>query len=247
MLNNGKTHSISFGVLIVLESLCLASLGVCIARRRTVLALTCVANILLMLLASGAGRWLGLRFSELLLVLLYLFIFCSIMVGTVWDVYYRTGNFDMFMHGAAGFLFAGIGYGLFSAFHRDASLQPNPVYLIIVAVSFSLALSLLWELFEAGMMFAFGMDMQRDAVLSTVATSYFTNQDAVSDVLHVTSTTITGDFGMRTIPGYWDMGYVDTITDMLVETGGALVFGALALVKKGRYIRAFVPEVKQAA
>jgi len=222
-----------------LELCCLVTMGVNLRRRRIILALACLANILLLILPVAMERAWGIHCTEAMRNFYYLFVFGSILVGTVWDVYYKTGNFDMLMHAAAGFLFAGVGYGIFFLFHPDA--EAHPMFLMIVAVSFSLALSLLWELFEAGMLFTFGMDMQRDAVLNSVATSYFTNQDAVSDVLHITATTVTGSFGSRTIPGAWDMGFVDTVTDMLVETIGALVFVLLGCFRRGKYIRAFIP------
>ena len=227
-------------LLAALELLSLATLVCCLVQGKWLMAVTCLLEMAALLLPLLAARWLKISFTPLMRGVLYVYAFCSIVVGTVWDVYSRVGWFDLLTHGAAGFVFAAVGYSLYQLFHPQAEAA-NPVFLALLGLCFSLALSLLWELYKYAAMYLFQRDMQPDTLLTQVVSDYFTPQHSSSELLHVSHSVLYGDFGSRTVPGFLDMGYIDTITDMLVETVGAVIFTVLALLKKGRYAQAFIP------
>lgn len=235
-----KNSNVSPGellLLFLLELLTLVTIVVCLVRHRGIITASCVLCIFLLLLPLGLER-LGMRFHPVMRITIYVFIFVSIVAGSVWNLYYRVPWLDLVTHGAAGFLFAALGYSLFALLHPGKE-EPSRLYLLVMAVSFSLAISLVWELFEYAMLVLADMDMQHDALLTKVATSYFSDKGGVIDVLHVTSSTFTGDFGTITVDGFLDMGYMDTLGDMLIETIGGAVFAVLALFRKGALIRPF--------
>ena len=96
---------------------------------------------------------------------------------------------------------------------------------------FSLAVAVLWEMFEYAAYAFAGIDMQEDMIVdgfSSYLLSGSHNQTVTID--GITQTIIHyGDGQTYVIEGYLDIGMYDTLNDMLVCTIGCFLFALLLL------------------
>lgn len=177
--------------------------------------------------------WLFERFFHSRLSLpLYIFaLFYAIgpMLGHCWYFYYTICWWDKLLHMCGGVMFAIFGAYLFE---RLSKSKENHMATAVFALCFSMAVAVAWEFFEFGADVFFGMDMQDDIVITSL-TSYLLG-DAIGvtgTIADIHSVTVNG----IVLPGYIDIGLVDSMLDMLLESLGALVTSLLLLADKGRH------------
>ena len=156
------------------------------------------------------------------------FVFCLFyalgpMLGKAYRLYYLTHWWDKLLHTSAGFVFGVLGICLCRALNhgKETSLALEVVF----GICFSVAVSAVWELVEFGVDRCFGADMQNDTVVYAIH-SYLLGDapgvlGSITDIgqVHVDGTPLG-------VAGYLDIGLIDTMQDVLVETVGAVVYGA---------------------
>lgn len=172
--------------------------------------------------------FLRIRFAPIFAFLLS-FLFCGgLILGPGFNFYFKIPFWDDMLHTASGLIFACLGYTI-----ADGMIAKNIKYrrflCFVTAIAFSLAVALLWEMFEyAGSTFL-GMDMQEDEIIHKVRSFLLagTHNDIV--VLdNITKTIIYyGDGQTYTIDGFLDIGLYDTLNDMLVCLLGSLALPLL--------------------
>lgn len=209
-----------------------------------------VCGTILSLLYSGDTERLLLAFGTLLFVLipeiLERLLRCRInlvvyllgvlyamgsMMGHCWKFYYTIPCWDKLLHLCGGVMFVILGIYLFE---RLSCGKANHVLAVIFALCFSLAISVLWEFIEYGADIFLGMDMQDDTVVSHI-TSYIlgTEKGVTGSIKDIQSVVING--AALPVNGYIDIGLHDTMLDMLLESGGALVTCILLFIDKGKH------------
>lgn len=209
-----------------------------------------VCGTILSLLYSGDTERLLLAFGTLLFVLipeiLERMLRCRInlvvyllgvlyamgsMMGHCWKFYYTIPCWDKLLHLCGGVMFVILGIYLFE---RLSCGKANHVLAVIFALCFSLAISVLWEFIEYGADIFLGMDMQDDTVVSHI-TSYIlgTEKGVTGSIKDIQSVVING--AALPVNGYIDIGLHDTMLDMLLESGGALVTCILLFIDKGKH------------
>ena len=150
---------------------------------------------------------------------------------------------------------AAIGFALVDMLNRNEkfSLTLSPTYMAVVAFCFSMTIGVLWEFFECGMDQLFLLDMQKDAVVNTIATVMLdptggNTPVVIRDITDVIVVTGSGEEISLGLGGYLDIGILDTMKDLLVNFVGAVVFSIIGYfyVKsrgKGRFASRFIPRV----
>ena len=202
---------------------------------------------ILMLLASGEPDRLLLAFATLLLaampMLLEKLLHCRIslpvyifalayavgpMLGHCWKLYYTVPVWDKLLHISGGVMFAILGAYFFDLLAKNKEL---PVVRTVFALCFSMAIAVLWEFCEFGADTFLGMDMQDDTVIHSL-TSYLLGESlgVTGSIENIQSVVVNG----VALPGYIDIGLIDSMLDMLLETLGALVTCLLILLDKGK-------------
>lgn len=198
--------------------------------------------------AGGEPDRLALAFGTLLLVLLptlleklfhcqiclpvYIFALAYAvgpMLGHCWKLYYTVPVWDKLLHISGGVMFAILGAYFFDLLTKSKDL---PVVRTIFALCFSMAIAVLWEFCEFGADTFLDMDMQDDTVVYGL-TSYLLG-DAVGitgSIENIQSVVVNG----ITLPGYIDIGLIDSMLDMLLETAGAIVTFLFLWFDKGRH------------
>lgn len=171
------------------------------------------------------------------------------MLGEACNLYYIFPRFDEVLHTLSGFVFACFGFCLAKKLCRDKDDAKSFLGCVGMAFAFSLAIALLWELFELGGSSILPLDMEEDSLVTKINTYFFTqDRGNLTQLENITKTVIYYGDGESIVVdgGYLDIGFYDTVFDMLVCAIGALVFGILMALDrklfKGRVRAAVVPE-----
>lgn len=192
-------------------------------------AFLCVLTLALMIMPSVLQVTFKVEFPSTLEIIILLFIFAAEILGEIQSFYIHFPYWDTILHTLNGFLCAAIGFSLVELLNRDKRLQfsLSPIFLVLVAFSFSMTIGVLWEFFEYGMDSFFGLDMQKDTVINSITSTYLdpTRQNLRVNIPGIEEVVINGkNLG---VGGYLDIGLIDTMKDMLVNFIGAAVFSVL--------------------
>ncbi|MBR5289279.1 MAG: hypothetical protein IKU34_11940 [Clostridia bacterium] len=244
-------------VYLLLRLLVLLTLVRHVFRRDFESVFLCGLTLILLVLPSVITRKLNVELPGTLEIIILLFIFAAEILGEINSFYVRVPNWDTMLHTINGFLCAAIGFALVDMLNRSDvfSFRLSPLYLAIVAFCFSMTVGVMWEFFEYGMDCFLGLDMQKDAVVSSIHSVMLDPQGgnkstAIRDIRYAIA--VHGDGTQTVIPvsGYLDIGLHDTMKDLIVNFIGAVVFSVIGYfyVKqkgKGRFAARFIPRVKQ--
>lgn len=153
------------------------------------------------------------------------------MLGHCWYFYYTISWWDKLLHICGGVMFAILGAYLFEQITKS---KENLFATAVFALCFSMAVAVLWEFMEFSADCFLGMDMQADTVI-TGLTSYLLGESvgitgSISDIEAVTVNGV-----LLPVAGYIDIGLIDSMLDMLLESFGALITSLLLLADKGRH------------
>lgn len=204
--------------------------------------LLCIVTIFLLLLPTAAEHYLRIRLS----LPFYLICMCyaiGAMLGHSWKFYYLFPGWDKLLHITGGVVFALLGaYLPRIIMGRDLN---HPFMTALFALCFSIALSAVWEFFEYGMDRFFAMDMQNDTVVHSIH-SYLLGDElgVLGSIEQIQDVTIHGqELGLG---GYLDLGLIDSMNDMLLESLGALIYVLFYLFSNGKLhaIQVLAPKEK---
>lgn len=210
---------------------CLASGAWFLHGGETVSMLVCVGTVFLISLPYLAGRLFGFELRR------GFFVFCLLyamgpMFGKVFKLYYVTNWWDKLLHTSGGFVFAVLGSCF--AFRLNGKKDTSLALRAVFGLCFSIALSAVWELFEYGVDCFFAADMQHDTVITAINSHYLSDTagglHSIQSIREVTLNGVPLEVG-----GYLDIGLIDTMQDILVETCGALVYFVWYLIDKDRH------------
>lgn len=169
------------------------------------------------------------------------------ILGTCYDFYMLIPFFDTILHIISGFIFAALGYALMERILARAGTHSRFAN-IIFALSFSLAIALLWELFEWGLTVLTNGDMLEDTVVYDIRSYLLSgSHNETLDLLDISKTVIYHSGGVYELEGYLDLGGLDSLVDMAVCLAGAVAFGILPLIDtaaKCNITRYFAPKCK---
>ena len=217
--------------------------------------LVCALTLVLFMLPSIIERRLHIDLPDTLEIVLLLFIFAAEILGEIREFYVRIPHWDTALHTINGFLFAAIGFCIVNLLNENkkVSMSLSPFYMAVAAFCFSMTIGVLWEFFEWGMDSWFDLDMQKDAILTSISSVSIHpdgRNDAVTlqDIQNVILILGDGTQKQLNLGGYLDIGLQDTMKDLLVNLIGAVVFSVFGYfyVKtkgKGRVAKHFIPTV----
>ena len=215
----------------------------------------CILTMLLFALPSFIERRLHIDLPDTLEVIILLFIFAAEILGEIQEYYLIFPYWDTILHTINGFLFAAIGFSIVNILNEDkqTSMSLSPFYMAVTAFCFSMTIGVLWEFFEWAMDSWFGLDMQKDTVLTAFTTVNLDpgGHNIPYHLQNISDTVVVFADGTQQamgLGGYLDPGLQDTMMDLLVNLIGAVVFSVIGYfyVKtkgKGRIARHFIPEV----
>lgn len=208
----------------------------------------CLLTLVLFLVPEYIETNLKITIPETLEVIIILFIFAAEILGEYFHFYTIFPYWDTLLHTSNGFLAAAIGLALVSILNRSDKIafSLSPFFCVIVAFCFSMTIGVLWEFFEFTMDVLFGVDMQKDTVITSISSTLLDTTGTQTPVAinDITSVAVNGQ--ILGINGYLDIGLFDTMADLFVNFVGAVVFSIIGyryLKSKGEghFVRRFVP------
>lgn len=173
-------------------------------------------------------RLLKCRFSTGM-YLFSLFYALGPMMGHCWYLYYTTVWWDKLLHISGGVMFALVGVFLCQKItHRET---PDGICLLF-GLFFSISIAAVWEFVEFGADQFLGLDMQNDRLVTCIH-SYLLGEStgSMGGLNGIRSVTVDG----ISLPGYIDIGLIDTMLDMILESLGAEVTCILLAFDKGKH------------
>lgn len=212
------------------ELLCFYSIVRSILLRRLNSLILSILSIFLLFVPAFAEKLFRCKLNRFLYFAATIYAMGPLL-GEVYQLYYSTSWWDKLLHCTGGVVFAMLGAHLGSMLtHHEGNYQ----LCAVLALCFSMAVSVTWEFFEYGSDVLLGTDMQNDTVVTSLC-SYELGESAgftgkIDDIQEVT---VNGE--PLPFQGYLDIGLHDTMQDMLVETCGALLFALIYLFDKGRH------------
>ena len=252
--NDIKNDKVKFCVYLVLRIFVIASLVMALIRQEYENAFVCILSLALFLAPTFIEKSLKIDLPSTLEIIVLLFIFSAEILGEIHNYYMKVPYWDTILHTLNGFLFAAFGFSLLDIINRNPKFkfQLSPMYLAVVAFSFSMTIGVLWEFFEFGADYFLNKDMQKDVIIHTInSVTLDPNQQNVPHTIsNISSVVVNGkDMGLG---GYLDIGLYDTMKDLLVNFVGALVFSFIGYfyIKnrgKGEFAKHFIPVIDEEA
>ncbi|HEY5557762.1 hypothetical protein [Acetobacterium sp.] len=206
----------------------------------------CILTLILFMSPSFLNKRLNIVMPETLEIIVLLFIFGAGILGEINQYYLIFDRWDDMLHIINGFLCAAIGFSLVDILnrHEKITFSLSPFFVAMVAFCFSMTVGVIWEFFEFGMDTFFQMDMQKDTIITSISSVLFNPEGKnVAVVLPINSVIVNGipwNYG-----GYIDIGLHDTMSDLLVNFMGAVIFSIIGYVyiknrKKGKFAPRFM-------
>ena len=237
-----------FAVYVALRLIVLAELVMSIIRGEYESAFICLLVLALFILPFFIQQNFGIQLPSVLEIIILLFIFAAEILGELECYFITYPNWDSMLHTTTGFLCAATGFALIDILNRNSRIkfQLSPVYVALAAFCFSMTVGVLWEFFEFGMDQVFGLDMQKDSVVTSISSTLLdpSGSQRPQRIDGIASVEVNGqELG---VGGYLDIGLADTMSDLFVNFVGALAFSVIGyryLKSKGqgRFVRRFVP------
>lgn len=193
-------------------------------------ALLCLLSLILLILPLVIQQKFKITLPNTLEITLYLFIFSAEILGEINNFYHLIPYWDTILHTINGFLATAVGFSLIDLLNKNSKkISLSPIYLCLVAFSFSMTIGVLWEFFESGADKIILTDMQKDEIITEISTVTLdeTNSNKTIIIKDIAKTVIYNEYGEEIAiieNGYLDIGINDTMKDLFVNFIGALVF-----------------------
>lgn len=215
----------------------------------------CIITLLLFTLPAFIGDKLNLQLPKTLEIIIYLFIYSSEVLGEIQNFYGIFSHWDTMLHTLNGFLCAAVGFSLVDTLNRkeEYKIDIPPIFMVIVTISFSMTVGVLWEFVEFSADYYLSKDMQKDRIINTINSKELGNKELNEKVTikDIDETIIYYDNYTKiyVIDGYLDIGIIDTMKDLFVNFIGAVVFSLLGLLyvkdrDEYKFLERFIPITK---
>lgn len=224
-----------------------------ILRREFHSVFLCVLTLILFDVPQIAKKLLKVTLPRELEAIILFFIFASEILGEIGSFYTHISWWDTMLHTVNGFLMAAIGFSVIDILNNSPRFHINlsPMFVSVVAFCFSMTIGVLWEFFEFGADMLIGTDMQKDRIVTEIA-SVTLNPSGLNDVVSISNITGTallenGETVYVIENGYLDIGIIDTMKDLIVNCIGAVVFSIIGYFyivgrSKGIFASKFIPQ-----
>lgn len=211
----------------------------------------CILTLILMIIPSFIQVNFKIELPTTLEVIILLFIFSAEILGEIQSFYILFPMWDTILHTLNGFLAAAIGFSLVDLMNKSDKIKfhLSPLFMAIVAFSFSMTIGVVWEIFEFSMDTFAGLDMQKDTIVNHITSVVLdpTKSNIPITISNIHDVIINGkSLGLG---GYLDIGLLDTMMDLIVNLIGAFVFSVFGFIYvkergKNHFVNRFIPKRK---
>ena len=202
-------------------------------------AIVCAFVLLLYVLPQFVENRMNIEIPSVLEIVIFVFVFMAEILGELDSYYLKYEHWDTILHTSSGFLLAAVGFSLVNLLNKSerVRVQLSPVYLAVVAFCFSMTMGVLWEFFEFAADRWLLFDMQKDTVLSRIATvdldpTLSNTPVVISGITDTILELSDGSYYRLGLGGYLDIGLYDTMEDLFVCFLGAVTFSVIAFFEE---------------
>ena len=202
-------------------------------------AIVCAFVLLLYVLPQFVENRMNIEIPSVLEIVIFVFVFMAEILGELDSYYLKYEHWDTILHTSSGFLLAAVGFSLVNLLNKSerVRVQLSPVYLAVVAFCFSMTMGVLWEFFEFAADRWLLFDMQKDTVLSRIATvdldpTLSNTPVVISGITDTILELSDGSYYRLGLGGYLDIGIYDTMEDLFVCFLGAVTFSVIAFLEE---------------
>jgi len=123
----------------------------------------CVLGLVVMLLPSLINRKWSVPIPRKIYIAYYVFLFCAIFLGEVFDFYYVIPHWDIILHAFSGAMLSALGFIMVDLLNSNqrVSVELSPFFESVFAFCFALALGGIWEIYEFAGDMILGLNMQK--------------------------------------------------------------------------------------
>ena len=209
-----------------------------------------ILTLILFMVPQFLDKKLSVTIPVGLETVILIFIFSAEILGEINAFYVKIPIWDSILHTTNGFLMAAIGFALIDLFNRSEkfSNKMSPYFVAFFAFCFSMTVGVLWEFFEFSMDQFFGLDMQKDWIVTAI-NSVKLNPTGANVPIHVDVQSVVINGEQWNIGGYLDIGLIDTMKDLIVNFIGAVVFSIIGILylknrERGKLAASLIPQVR---
>lgn len=258
LISESKHKKRDLSVYIIIRTLVILTLIIQIIHRSWESVFICGLTLILLLIPSIVEKKLNIELPKLLESIILIFIFSAEILGEIQNFYGIIPYWDTILHTINGFIMAGVGFSLIDILNERKvfSIELTPIFVAIVAFSFSMMIGVMWEFFEYTSDQILWTDMQKDRIVTSVSSVKLNEKNENKPVIikNIEKTTIKGEINGQKEEvvvegGLLDIGLIDTMKDLEVNFLGAIVFSILGYIYikqrgKGNFIKNFIPRLK---
>lgn len=164
----------------------------------------CLLGICVMSLPSILSRKWNMTISSPIHILYYIFLYCAVFLGEVFDFYYVVPHWDTMLHLMSGAMLGALGFILVDLLNGSDRVQVHlsPAFVALFAFCFSMACGAVWEIYEYTVDSLMKLNMQKymteqGAVLAGRAALIDTMDDIICDALSAGAVSLIGYFSIR--------------------------------------------------
>ena len=209
-----------------------------------------ILTLILFMVPQFLDKKLSVTIPVGLETVILIFIFSAEILGEINAFYVKIPIWDSILHTTNGFLMAAIGFALIDLFNRSEkfSIKMSPYFVAFFAFCFSMTVGVLWEFFEFSMDQFFGLDMQKDWIVTAI-NSVKLNPIGANVPIHVDVQSVVINGEQWNLGGYLDIGLIDTMKDLIVNFIGAVVFSVIGILylknrERGKLAASLIPQVR---
>lgn len=167
-----------------------------------------------------------------LFIIILITICLGALLGCCYNFYSLIPFFDTILHGLSGFVFASLGFTIMELFIGKPSNKKTYFACLLFSITFSLAISVIWEVFEYTITNTLKFDMMEDTLINDFNSYLLSgNHNDLFVVNDINKTIIYyGNNQILTINGYIDIGLIDTLTDLIIHLTVTTIFTIISII-----------------
>lgn len=123
----------------------------------------CTLGLCVMMLPTIIERKWQLGITNAIYVLYYIFLYCAVFLGEVFEFYYLVPHWDTILHFFSGAMLGALGFILVDILNRNEKVRVSlsPLFVAVFAFCFALAAGAVWEIYEFTGDSLLGLNMQK--------------------------------------------------------------------------------------
>ncbi len=189
--------------LILQLSIIIAGLIAVLEKNWTSLGMT-ILTLLVVNLPSIFERRFKIVIPDVFEVVLVLFIYAALFLGSLHEFYFKYWWWDKALHSVSGLILGNMGFLIVSFLNEESklSVKLSPAFVALFSFMFAVTLGTIWEIYEYTMDTLFGFFMQRGSLDDTMT-------DLILDTLGALIFAVLGYFQQK--------GQINVVSKFLVR------------------------------